>query len=220
MVLRAPAQSLHERLRRMSSAAALLIAEAGLLALVGAWWWPLSVLALLSVVVLGRATLEGGRLDVVQLRSGIRGEERVAQVLAPLEAEGYRVLHDLDIGRGNADHVVVGPSGVYVIETKDRGGRFHPSRGRLMLNDARADDVVGQVTAVAIVIRRRLERAGVDVWVQAVIASTRAKVYRSPLRVGHVTAAQAEHLPGLIRGRRQVFDDAEVARATEAVLRP
>jgi hypothetical protein len=204
----------------MAAAAALLIAEAGILALAGAWWWPLSFLAVLPIAVLGRATLAGGRLDVVPLRSGIEAEERVAELLGPVEPRGYRVLHDLDVGRGNADHVVVGPSGVYVIETKDRGGRFYPAGGRLMLNDARADDIVGQVTATAIVIRRRLERAGVDVWVQAVIASTRAKVYRSPLRVGHVTAAQAEDVPALILERKPILDDAAIEAAVAAILTP
>ena len=204
----------------MAAAAALLVTEAGILALAGVWWWPLSVLAFLPVMVLGRATLAGGRLDPGPLRNGIAAEERVAAELSAVEAEGYRVLHDLDIGRGNADHVVVGPSGVYVIETKDRGGRFYPSGGRLMLNHVRADDVVGQVTATAIVIRRRLERDGIDVWVQAVIASTRAKVYRSPLRVGHVTAALAEDLPELILCRRPILDEATVAQAVDAILRP
>jgi hypothetical protein len=203
----------------MGAAATLLIAEAAIFALAGAVWWPLALLAIVPIVVLGRATLLGGRLDPVSLRRGIEGEERVAELLAALEPEGFRTLHDLDLGRGNADHVVIGPTGVFVIETKDWGGRFYPRHGRLMFNQRQADDVVGQVTAAALAIRGRLEREGVDVWVQAVIASTRARVSASPLRLGHVTAVQADDLPDFVRSRRTVLDPDRATRVAEAILR-
>ncbi len=203
----------------MLLASVLLIAESALLAFGGFWWWPLSALALAPIVLLGRATVLGGMLDPVSLRSGIRGEERVAQVLAVLEPEGYEVLHDLDTGHGNADHVLVGPTGVFVIETKDWGGRFYRNGGRLMFNDKGADQVVAQVTGAALAVRERLEDAGIDVWVQAVIASTRAKVSTGQMRLGHVTIADADRLPELVRGARGSMDAETAARAVGAILR-
>lgn len=214
-----PARFLHERLRWMLLASVLLIAEAGLLALGGFWWWPLSVLALAPLILLGRATVLGGPLDPVSLRSGIRGEERVAEVLAELEPEGYEVLHDLDMGNGNADHVLVGPTGVFVIETKDWGGRFYRNRGRLMFNDKPADQVVGQVTSVAIAVRGLLQDAGIEVRVQAVVASTRAKVSRGQIRLGSVTVAEADRLPALIRAGKGAMDAETATRAVDAILR-
>jgi hypothetical protein len=202
----------------MIAAAILLIAEGVIFALAGAFWWPLSILSIVPIVVLGRATLVGGQLDPLPLRRGILGEERVAGVLAGLEPDGYRTLHGLDIGRGDADHVLVGPTGVYVIETKEWSGRFYPRRGRLMFNQRPADEVVSQVTAAALTVKHRLERAGIDVWVQAVIASTNAKVYASPLRLGHVTALEAGDLPVFVRGRRPVLDAETAARALAALL--
>jgi len=52
------------------------------------------------------------------------GERLVAEHLADLRVLGFHVFHDLP-AQGNAkafnlDHVVVGPSGVFVIETKAR----------------------------------------------------------------------------------------------------
>jgi hypothetical protein len=202
----------------MLAAAVLLISEAALFAVAGAWWWPLLPLAVIPIVVLARATLRGGRLDPLALSRGIRGEERVAEILAQLEPEGYRALHEVDIGRGDADHVLVGPTGVFVIETKEWQGRFYPRRGRLMFNQRPADQVVSQVTAAAITIRRRLHRAGIDVWVQAVIASTSASVYASPLRLGHVTALEADDLPAFVRGRRGTLDPAATSKVIAAVL--
>jgi hypothetical protein len=87
-----------------------------------------------------------------------------------------------------------------------------------MFNQRSADQVVTQVTAAAIAIRRRLRHAGIDVWVQAVIASTSASVYASPLRLGHVTALEADDLPAFVRGRRGTLDPGTASKVIAAVL--
>jgi hypothetical protein len=53
---------------------------------------------------------------------GARGEERLGAELAGVD--GIRVLNDRRIGgtRGNIDHVVVAPAGVFVIDAKDWTG--------------------------------------------------------------------------------------------------
>src|ERR1051326_331627 len=53
---------------------------------------------------------------------GERGERHVADVLEELRSNGYRPIHDI-VGDGfNVDHVLVGPRGVFAIETKYRSG--------------------------------------------------------------------------------------------------
>jgi hypothetical protein len=51
-------------------------------------------------------------------RQGARGERAVGQLLETTRAKGYRVFHDLPGDGYNIDHVLVGPAGVFVIETK------------------------------------------------------------------------------------------------------
>ena len=52
------------------------------------------------------------------LKQGIDGEKVVGQFLERLRETGYHVFHDL-VGDGfNVDHVLIGPSGVYTVETK------------------------------------------------------------------------------------------------------
>jgi hypothetical protein len=55
---------------------------------------------------------------------GYFGERMVAEALEPLKAQGCRVFHDVPCGDAqspfNIDHVVVGPAGVFAIETKTR----------------------------------------------------------------------------------------------------
>lgn len=60
---------------------------------------------------------------------GLLGEKIVAETLAPLIADGCRVFHDVPAGAFNLDHVVVGPTGIFAIETKTRrAGRALPGR--------------------------------------------------------------------------------------------
>jgi len=52
------------------------------------------------------------------LRLGRDGEREVGQKLEALRKDGYEVFHDI-IGDGfNIDHVVIGPAGIFTVETK------------------------------------------------------------------------------------------------------
>jgi hypothetical protein len=72
--------------------------------------------------------------DAVAWRRGAAGERRTARLLGPLERHGWAVLHDLAIptSQANIDHLVIGPGGVFVIDSKHYRGRLQldPS-GRL-----------------------------------------------------------------------------------------
>lgn len=55
-------------------------------------------------------------------QSGAYGEQATAKVLRQLEEDGWVVLHDLVAGKGNVDHIAVGPGGVYLLDSKRPGG--------------------------------------------------------------------------------------------------
>jgi hypothetical protein len=62
------------------------------------------------------------------------GERRTARLLGPLERQGWAVLHDLAVpgSRANIDHLVIGPGGVFVIDSKQYSGRLQlDASGRL-----------------------------------------------------------------------------------------
>ncbi len=63
-------------------------------------------------------TLRGLR----RLRLGHEAQLAVGQELAELGRAGFRIFHDFpgEDGRFNIDHVLVGPSGVFLVETKGR----------------------------------------------------------------------------------------------------
>ena len=55
-----------------------------------------------------------------KFRLGYEGELAVGQQLNQLLRDGYYVYHDFPADKFNIDHVVVGPAGVYAVETKAR----------------------------------------------------------------------------------------------------
>lgn len=66
------------------------------------------------------------RRELRNLRFGLRGEQAVAEALSIPEivAAGYLTFHDIPgDGDWNIDHVVIGPGGILVVETKARSKR-------------------------------------------------------------------------------------------------
>jgi hypothetical protein len=64
--------------------------------------------------------------DAVAWRRGAAGERRTARLLGPLERHGWAILHDLGLpgSRANIDHLMIGPGGVFVIDSKQYRGRL------------------------------------------------------------------------------------------------
>jgi Nuclease-related domain len=64
--------------------------------------------------------------DASAWRRGAAGERRTARLLGQLGWQGWVVLHDLAVprSRANIDHVVIGPGGVFVIDSKQYRGRL------------------------------------------------------------------------------------------------
>jgi hypothetical protein len=70
-------------------------------------------------------------LPLVERRDrGASAEEQVGGLLERLAGWEWRVIHDASLGRGNIDHILIGPPGVFTVETKShpgpvRVGRLH-----------------------------------------------------------------------------------------------
>jgi len=59
-------------------------------------------------------------------KQGYEGENKVSKILSSTLSDEYYLINDIMIsdGHGNIDHVVLGPNGIFVIETKNYGGRI------------------------------------------------------------------------------------------------
>lgn len=137
--------------------------------------WPLTGLA---AFVLGLAIWRILRVrpHLRNLKLGIKGEIAVGQYLERLHADGYQVFHDVQGLNFNLDHVLIGPAGVFTVETKtwtkphaDAKVTFDGER-LLVAGKAPERDPVVQARAQASWLRTQLrESTGKDFDVRPVI---------------------------------------------------
>jgi len=80
----------------------------------------LAGLALCALALLAFYAAEQRSEQAVAWLKGSRAEREVGAALDLLRAEDALVFHDVELERGNLDHVVVMPRGVYLVETKAR----------------------------------------------------------------------------------------------------
>lgn len=104
------------------------------------WWryvmdlkpspWIFTVAAVLFSVY-AAIKIKRTHLRAKQLRLGRDGERAVAQYLEWFRTSNFFVFHDVPNGDANIDHVLIGPSGVFTIETKTLS---KPQRGQCRIN--------------------------------------------------------------------------------------
>jgi hypothetical protein len=120
---------------------------------------------LATVAGLAAAALVGWRLRFhpsEQARAwqrGARGERQTARLLDRLGRDGYRVLHDLAMpgSPANIDHLVVGPSGVFVIDSKQWTGSVQQSAdGLIWHNHYRLDRTLATIRWQALTLGQLL----------------------------------------------------------------
>ena len=76
---------------------------------------------LFGLVAAAKPRAESAAAEMLNWLRGARAEEAVGETLNELRSEGWIVMHDIEqSGEGNVDHLVSGPNGVYLIETKLR----------------------------------------------------------------------------------------------------
>jgi hypothetical protein len=97
---------------------------------VGQLIWPAWILGILTLVAGGILLFYEWRFksaDVLrnQLRAGLRGQHRLVQLLSSLD-DSYYLINNLELpGRADdIDHLMVGPNGVFALETKNHRGRI------------------------------------------------------------------------------------------------
>jgi hypothetical protein len=115
---------------------------------------------------------------VEKRRDGAEGERKAERALKPLERAGWRVFHDVQTGYGNYDHIVVGPTGVYLIESKNlmgivslKSGVPHLARRHDPEETFAFERIRPRALADAARIKGDIERlTGRRTWVQAVVS--------------------------------------------------
>jgi hypothetical protein len=95
----------------------------------------------IAVLVLAMAVVVRPRSDPERWRRGAEGEKATAARLERLSPRRWRVLHDLSIpgSRANIDHLVIGRTGVWLVDTKTTRARVSTRWRSVYFGDRRLD---------------------------------------------------------------------------------
>jgi hypothetical protein len=157
--------------------------------------------------------------DAVAWRRGAAGERRTALLLSQLERHGWAVLHDLAVpgSRANIDHLVIGPGGVFAIDSKQYRGRLRlDSSARLWHGGYPLAPTLQAVSFEADQAAQILTDPGVVV--VPIVAVHGAQVPWGKVVMNGVPIVPARRLPSLLRalpavlGPERVADLADQAR--------
>jgi hypothetical protein len=145
---------------------------------------------------------------------GEAGERLVSRALETLD-DTYCIVHDAQIPGGNVDHVVLGPNGIFVLETKHHAGliRCQGDRWRRARHSsARAFEIRSpslQVKRNAALVRERIQVFEQSLlrgyprvaWVQAMVVFTNPDAALE-LRYATVPVVHVDELVGAIMAMR------------------
>jgi Nuclease-related domain len=152
---------------------------------------------------------------------GAHGERRTARLLDRLHRDGFVVFHDLAVPgdtSANVDHLAIGPTGVFVIDSKQWSGSVHQGAdGLVWHNRYRLDRTLATVRWEAETVGRLLSTR-----IAALLCVHGAHVYGGGLEAQGVAIVPAHLLRGAL-GDDRVLSDAEVellAATARMWLRP
>ena len=170
------------------------------------------LLAVLVAAVWIGWSLQRGLRHVERYFKGARGEEHVSGILKSLPA-AYHVFNDYVACGKHVDHVVVGPAGVFAVETKFWRGRVTIEDGHILF-DGRLPDrpPLTQALREAALVRNALSAAGWNGTVTPVLAfaSDTFEAHRAELH-GAVILNSSELIPSFAT-QSVVIPSAELER--------
>jgi hypothetical protein len=173
------------------------------------WWWFAGAVtgAMVTVAMLA---LNDPPEHIAKWGRGAAGERRTAKVLRPLRRRGWTITHDVQRDRGNLDHVLVGPPGVFLLETKVRAGTVSFVDGVLTIRYPDDPDEVVTLPRLGVQMRGRardlrgtyLFENGASRWVTPVVVFWADFPDRCIAHDG-VTYVHGDELVGWLRSLRE-----------------
>ncbi|MEH3067588.1 MAG: nuclease-related domain-containing protein [Aeromicrobium erythreum] len=163
-----------------------------------------------------REKAERLRRSAEKWEKGAEGEARTAEVLATGLGPGWTVLHDVrwpGRQRANVDHVAVGPTGIFVIDSKNWSGRITLVDGVLLQNGRRRQWAVDGCADAASAVALRLP--DLTAQVEPVLCFTRDDAMHE--RSCGVLLCSTATLIELLTSRPAVWDAHDVRQVVDRV---
>ena len=146
--------------------------------------------------------------------AGAAGERATGRVLAQLDPAHWRVLHDVPWpgrARANIDHVVIGPPGVFVIDSKNWSGSVTVADNVLRQNGRSREKAVAGAAEAGIAVLELVP----DVPVHPVLCLARDEPFEGWVR--DVMLCSTVNLLRMLTTRPAALDPGARSRATAAI---
>ena len=160
--------------------------------------------------------------DAINWFTGAIGEIQVGRLLNQLGPE-WTVLHAVPVGiRGSdIDHVLIGPVGVFTVNTKHHAGaRVWVSPRSILVSGQKVDHLRNSRHEAARASKLLTLATGESVTAHpllVIFGAARVTIRQSPVDVTVLTSAQ---LVRWLRGRRRILDGASVEQLAAAASKP
>jgi hypothetical protein len=118
-------------------------------------WWYFAGAVTGALLMVAAYTLGDPPGYIAKWGLGAQGERRTAKALRQLLRKGWTVTHDVQRAHENFDHVLVGPPGVFLLETKVRAGTVSLEDGVLTIRYPDDPDEVVSLPRLAAQMRGR-----------------------------------------------------------------
>ena len=147
-----------------------------------------------------------------------RGQPAVVGELAQLEAEGYRIIPQGALGHDPMDHLLVGPTGVFLVRVNRWRGRFSVRRDGWFRHSRKdAGELVWQMTRRATAVKAQLGKNGSAPQVEGIVVVSRSRMQNPVIQMGWVTFVAAPRLVRYVRSRRSALSTEQVDQLTADV---
>ena len=187
------------------------------------WGFGLGVVAAF-VIVLGDSPPH----YIERWRQGAEGEKSTARSLRRLARAGWILVHDIDTGRGNIDHVLAGPQGVFLLDSKHLAGMLSVRQGVLSVRwrEDPADGyenrrITARMRMLAAALETRLRDDGVELdRVQAVVVLWGGTFEQGSVLSKDVAWVSGRLLSDVIEQRPGNLSSDQLSRIAESLQRP
>jgi len=188
-------------------------------------WFPYPALSVSQVGILfflvavaSAVLLAWGDRRLGNFLKGAKGEEWVAHELAFLNSD-YAVFNGLRLrgGKQNFDHIIVGPAGVFVVETKNWKGSVEFREGKLYAGGKEPSrPPLKQVKAASAELVAWLDEANCgDLPIHSVLCFLGTKLPQDVMNVNGVIVCTGAKLPEVLQ---ETFDEPVPAPLREMVI--
>jgi hypothetical protein len=183
------------------------------------------ILFLVLAVILA-AFINDSERKLSNFFKGAQGEEDVARELAFLSSD-YRVFNCVESGKeallpsnGDYDHIVIGPTGVFVIETKNWSGTVTLEEGQILYNGKTPDrSPIDQVKTAARSMREKLsETCSETIEVKPLICFSANTLKSGTAGAAGVTACNLRDLNGVISDQSSDRVSSDIQAKSSAYL--